>query len=114
METLKTICIMCPMGCGMTVTRDNGSFTVTGNTCKRGETYGIAEMTAPIRMVTSLIKYKNAVTSVKTSAPVPKEKINAVLAEIKKLNIQTTLSCGDVVIGDVAGTGVSVVVTGNL
>ncbi|MFI3128762.1 MAG: DUF1667 domain-containing protein [Bacillota bacterium] len=114
METLKTICIMCPMGCALTVAKNGETFAVTGNTCKRGETYGIAEMTAPIRMVTSLIKYKNAVTSVKTSAPIPKEKIGEVLSEIKTLNIQTPLSCGDVVIADVAKTGVSVVVTGNL
>lgn len=102
------------MGCAMTVTKNGETFTVTGNTCMRGKTYGIAEMTAPIRMVTSLIKYKNAVTSVKTSAPIPKEKIGAVLEEIKAINIQTTLSCGDVVIANVARTGVSVVVTGNL
>ncbi|MFI3167661.1 MAG: DUF1667 domain-containing protein [Bacillota bacterium] len=110
----KVTCIMCPMGCDLTVEKNGETFTVSGNTCGRGKTYGIAEVTAPIRMVTSLVKYKDAVTSVKTSAPIPKDKIAEVLKHIKTLNIQTTLECGDVVLKNVANTGADVVVTGNL
>ena len=48
------------MGCSLTVTQaDDGTITVTGNTCKRGETYGITEMTAPKRVVTSIVKVDN-------------------------------------------------------
>ena len=43
---MQVICINCPKGCEMTVTRGaDGSVNVTGHTCPRGKEYGIAEMT---------------------------------------------------------------------
>ena len=44
MKTMEMTCIRCPMGCRLTVTQDGDSFTVSGNTCRRGEEYGIQEM----------------------------------------------------------------------
>ena len=43
------ICVACPMGCGITVElADNGDIiSVTGNTCKRGQLYGVQEFTVP-------------------------------------------------------------------
>ncbi len=45
------ICIVCPMGCHLTV--DTETLEVTGNTCPRGEKYGKEELTAPKRVITS-------------------------------------------------------------
>ena len=46
-ETRVMNCIMCPMGCEMTVTIENGAVTnVTGNTCPRGAKYANDEVTA--------------------------------------------------------------------
>ena len=60
MKAREMICINCPMGCPLTVTQDDdGKITVTGNTCKRGEAYGITEMTAPKRVVTSIVRVDN-------------------------------------------------------
>lgn len=44
---MKTICIMCPMGCPLEIENNNGQIKVSGNTCKRGEIYGAQEFTAP-------------------------------------------------------------------
>ena len=45
METKVMNCIMCPMGCEMTVTLENGKFvSVTGNTCPRGAKYAETEV----------------------------------------------------------------------
>ena len=50
------ICINCPLGCHLTVDdSDKNNVKVTGNTCKRGETYGINEVLHPKRMVTSSV-----------------------------------------------------------
>lgn len=39
-ETRIMNCIMCPLGCEMTVTIEDGAVTsVTGNTCPRGPKY---------------------------------------------------------------------------
>lgn len=113
-ETLQTICIMCPMGCNIEIVKCGDEISVSGQTCKRGETYGKAEITAPVRMVTSLVKYKDSVTSVKTENPIPKEKISEVLKEIKAIHVKHDLCCGDIIIEDVAKTGVNIVVTGNI
>ena len=78
-------CIMCPVGCTLTAEKNGNQITISGNGCVRGERYGVSELTNPTRMVTSLVKTKNGICSVKTSAPVPKNKVFDVLKEIQKL-----------------------------
>lgn len=47
-ETRIMNCIMCPLGCEMTVTIEDGAVTsVTGNTCPRGPKYAQDEVVAP-------------------------------------------------------------------
>ena len=41
------VCISCPVGCRLTVWDDEGEVKVTGNTCKRGQLYGVQEFTVP-------------------------------------------------------------------
>ena len=64
------ICIGCPNGCLVTVDKNpDGSLSITGNTCKKGEEYARNEVTAPKRTVTSIVRVsggKNPVVSVKT------------------------------------------------
>ena len=50
MEIKEMTCIRCPMGCRLTVTKDGDQYTVTGNTCRRGEEYGIQDMSCPMRV----------------------------------------------------------------
>lgn len=42
-------CIVCPRGCTLRIEERDGRFTVTGNACKRGEQFAMAEMTCPTR-----------------------------------------------------------------
>ena len=51
----ELICIVCPRGCHLTVD-ENNDYAVSGNFCKRGEKYGKAEVTNPVRVVTSTVK----------------------------------------------------------
>ena len=49
-------CINCPVGCRLQVVLENGQVvSVSGNSCKRGETYAKQECTAPTRMVTAAV-----------------------------------------------------------
>lgn len=110
---MKITCIMCPMGCEVNIEKANGKYVVSGNNCKRGETYAISELEQPKRMVTAILKTKNCgVLSVKTSEPVPKEMIMHVMHEINSLKI-TDAKIGDVVIKNVLGTPADIVVTSN-
>ena len=53
------------------------------------------------------------VVPVKTSSPIPKEKIFECMTEINKVTLKAPVSIGDVVIEDVLGTGVNIVATNN-
>lgn len=108
---MKTTCIMCPVGCELSIEKIDGQIKVSGNMCVRGETYGKAEVTNPMRMVTALIKTKKGVLPVKTTNLVPKNKIDAVLKEIAKVNLPQA-QFGDVIIKNVCNLNVDVIVTG--
>ena len=117
-DTSKTlICIGCPVGCLITVIEENGELTVTGNTCAKGEAYARNEMTAPKRTVTSFIKVKQGtrpVVAVKTAEEIPKEKIRQCMEEIQRAFCTAPVSVGDVLIENVAQTGVAVVATADV
>ena len=62
METIKLICIGCPMGCPLEVERDGDTVTaVRGNTCPRGDAYARKEVTHPTRIVTSTVRVQGGV-----------------------------------------------------
>lgn len=113
---MKLICINCPKGCEMDVAVDGEQVTVSGNACPRGEAYARAEVTNPTRMVTGLVRVAGLrkPLSVKTKVAVPKAKIDAVLFALHQTTVQLPVKIGDVIIPDVAGTGVDVVATANM
>ena len=86
--------------------------SVEGNTCKRGDIYARKEVTNPTRIVTTTVRLKNGgVVSVKTKEDIPKEKIMDCVKEIKQLEVDTPVQIGQVILDNVAGTGVPVVAT---
>lgn len=108
------VCIACPVGCRLTVWDEGGEVKVAGNTCPRGKAYGVQEFTAPMRTVTSSASVKHgdqAMCSVKTDAPVPKDKVPDVLRAIRMIQIKAPVKVGECVLRDVAGTGANVVAT---
>ena len=115
MEERYLTCIGCPMGCQLTVTMENGEVrAVSGNTCKRGDIYARKEVTNPTRIVTSTIAITGgdkARISCKTASDIPKDRIFAVMKEINRAQVSAPKQRGDVLIEDVAGTGVSVIAT---
>ncbi len=112
MEKRELTCIMCPLGCQLTVTIDGDNITVTGNNCKRGEVFGKEEVTCPMRIVTSSVKTEKGVRACKTSKPVPKLMIFDVMKEIEKLRLKNA-KFGEVVIKNVLNTGADIVITAN-
>ena len=59
MKNYHKICISCPAGCHLDIAvDDNGQINIAGNTCPKGKTYGINEITNPKRVVTAVVKAK--------------------------------------------------------
>ncbi len=118
METRELTCIGCPMGCALTVELDGGEVvSVTGNTCKRGEDYAKKEVTNPTRIVTSSVVVTGgtlSAVSVKTQYDIPKDKIFDCVKALKEVVVKAPVHIGDVVLTDVAGTGVDVIATKNV
>lgn len=107
-------CIACPMGCHLTVEGEGNKWTVTGNSCKNGERYGIQEMTDPRRIVPSTVVIKGAMLHrlpVKTAQEIPKGKIFDCMDALAKVVVKAPVKMGDVVLKDVCGTGIDIVAT---
>ena len=115
MEKRELICIGCPMGCPLSVELDQGEVvSVRGNTCKRGEIYARKEVTNPTRIVTSTVVVeggKLAAVSVKTREDIPKEKLFECMKALKGVKVQAPVHMGDVIVKNVADTGVDVIAT---
>ena len=101
-------CIACPLGCSLIVTLEEKKvLSVVGNTCPRGKEYAINECTAPKRMVTTTIRCENGeLVSVKTSQPIPKEKVFEAMEIINSTVAKLPLSVGDVIIPNLFGSSV--------
>lgn len=113
-------CIVCPIGCGLTV--DEGpknaagvpALTIAGNTCPKGAEYAQEEIRAPKRVVTATCALEEGPhllrrLPVKTAVPCPQERIGELLADLYRLTLKPPIKAGDRVIPDWQGTGIPVV-----
>lgn len=115
MEKRELICIGCPMGCPLVVELEGSDIvSVKGHTCKRGEVYARKEVTNPTRIVTSTVKVEGGkvdMISVKTRDDIPKGKIFDCVKALKGVTVKAPVHIGDVIVANVAGTGVDIVAT---
>lgn len=106
------ICIACPRGCRLHVETVDNQLIVTGNKCPKGIDYGIKEVTSPTRIITSTVKVIDSVVKrlpVVTETEVPKGLMFDVMAEINTCVVRPPVYIGDVVIKDIAKTGVDLI-----
>lgn len=109
----ELICITCPKGCRLRA-EAGPPFTVTGNACPRGAEYARAELTHPVRTLTTTVRIEGGVhrrLPVRTSAPVPKERLFDVMDEAAKLCAHAPVKAGQRIAADIAGTGADLVAT---
>ena len=118
MEIKNLTCINCPVGCFLKVEMDGEDvIRVSGNTCRRGDIYARKEVTNPTRIVTTTVKVSNGISdtvSVKTKEDIPKAKIFACVQALKGIEVQAPAHIGDVILKNVAETGVDIVATRNV
>lgn len=111
-------CICCPLGCQLTVMLTQGPAGldvtgVVGYTCRRGKDYARQEATHPVRMITVAVPVEGRLSpvSAKTAQPIAKNSMQAALDEIRQLRVQPPVREGDVLLENVANTGISLVAT---
>lgn len=102
-------CIICPRGCTLTAEIENGQVAVTGHTCPKGAEYAVNEVLHPMRTVTATIRVSNrrdTMVSVKTAAPVPKDRMMDVMAVLRKTNLEAPISIGQILLSDIEGSAI--------
>ncbi len=107
----ELVCIICPRGCRLKIDDD---MNVSGNFCPRGAKYAIQELTDPKRTLTSTVKIDSKilrVCPVKSLYPLPKNKILEAMKFVNQIHLKAPIKMGEVVLNDLAGTGVPLVTT---
>ena len=108
-------CIVCPIGCKILVKTDGTQFEILdGNKCNKGIEYARNEALDPRRMLTTSILVENGnwpLVSVKSTQPVPKEKLFTVLQEIKKTTVQAPVRSGETILKNVSNTNIDIIAT---
>ena len=111
------LCIGCPLGCRLEVEQDDKSdeiVEVRGWSCKKGDRYGRQEHVDPRRMVTTTVRIEGAGLArlpVKTSDEVPKQMVGEVCRLLRDLKVDAPVSVGQIILGNIAGTGADIVAT---
>ena len=118
MKTVNLTCIGCPMGCSLTVDMEGAEvLSVKGNGCGVGDKYAHKELTNPTRIVTSTVRVKGGdlpVVCVKTASDIPKSRMLECVRALKSLEVEAPVTIGQVILPNVAGTGVAVIATRNI
>jgi CxxC motif-containing protein len=112
----EIVCIVCPNGCRIRCESVAGELQCTGQKCKRGVEYVKAELTRPMRSLTTSVKTvfpDSPVVSVRTSGEIEKAKLREVIDSLANVTVQRRIRVGDVVVPNVCGTGVNVICTSN-
>lgn len=111
----RLTCVLCPVGCELEVRGDRaGELVVSGNQCDKGVPFAVEEVLRPKRNLATSVPVRGTaarMVSVRLSAPVPREMIFPVLAEIRKLRPEAPVRRGQVLIANVLATGVDVIAT---
>lgn len=108
----EVICIVCPKGCHVKASYQNGEWSFEYNECQRGPEYVKKELTNPTRIITSTVVIEDAIDRrlpVYTSDGVPKGMIFDVMREINKVRVKAPIKMGDIIIDNILDTGVSLV-----
>ena len=104
---------MCPMGCEMTVTTEQGKFiSVAGNSCPRGAKYAETEITDPKRMLTTTVRIAGGVLPllpVVSADVLPKGKVAECAAYLRNIKVSAPVKAGDIIVADILGLGVDIV-----
>lgn len=121
MKEMNTIiCTVCPKGCRISVIKDESAakgYAVKGSFCRRGDQYAIEETVDPKRTLTTTVKIASTHLRrlpVRTSEPIPKDKVMACMELINKVSLQAPIKMGDVVIPNILNTGSDIIATRNM
>ena len=110
-------CIVCPIGCELTVKYDeneksNEKIEVSGNSCPRGAAYAKSEILHPERTLTGTVRTDSKVfplCPVKTDRPIPKEKMMEAAKALCDIRVSMPIHRGDILSENFDGLRVNLI-----
>lgn len=115
MEKREIVCIVCPIGCRLEIVEDEklkDGYKVSGAQCRRGNVYGIKEISNPTRLLTTTVRIKGAPLPrlpVRTDKEIPKDKIFACMDLINQVKLEAPVEMGEIIIKNILDMGVNIV-----
>ena len=109
-------CIVCPIGCRVSVETSNDKYVFSGNSCPQGEEFAERELNSPKRSLTTTVRTafpETPVIPVRTSIEIPKHLIPAVMKQLATVLIKDRISLGTSVVSNILDTGCDIIVTSN-
>ena len=111
------LCIGCPLGCDLKVTRTEDGWVVNGAQCERGTEYALQEHLDPRRvltMVVSVVGGTAPVVPARTTGPIPRAKLLEAARFTRQTTVGAPVNTSQVLVADIANTGVDLVATGSV
>lgn len=113
-EPKDIVCIVCPNGCRIHCEMTANGILYTGQKCKRGESYAAAELTHPMRSLTTSVKTvftEAPVVSVRTDGEVEKSMLQEISSALGQIIVTSRVRIGDVIAKNICDTGVNIICT---
>ncbi|MDP3448265.1 MAG: DUF1667 domain-containing protein [Eubacteriales bacterium] len=110
----EIVCIVCPNGCRIRCAQTPDGLQCSGQKCKRGVDYAAAELTHPMRSLTTSVKTAfpdSPVVSVRTDGEIEKAKLIDVAKALGQVIVEHRVKIGDIIAKDICGTGVNIICT---
>ena len=111
-ENKVMICISCPIGCQLNVeVVEKTAMKVEGYTCKKGKKYAEQEVSDPRRMLTTTVSISGGLWSripVRSASAVPKDLVMKICRDLHRIQLQSPVKMGTVVLENAGETGISI------
>lgn len=111
-DTTKILCITCPKGCTLEVSKQGDTIVEIKPGCKRGHEYARREMVDPRRMVATTVRVRggvHALLPVYTSEPFQKGKIRELMALLRHVEIDAPVRMDAVILANALDSGVDII-----
>ena len=107
------VCIECPLSCEIELIEEGGKILeISGDRCKKGKGYVVAEFTNPLRIMTTTVRIEDGilpVLPVRSEGFIPKVLMKKCVKELAKVKIKAPIKCEEVICTNILNTGINIV-----
>lgn len=110
----EMVCIVCPVGCALTVEQNGEKISVRGNACPKGAAFAREEVLDPKRTLTTTVRVaggKTPLTSVRSTSPVKKGEMRELVRQLNGITLTAPVAIGQVILAGAGENRAAIVAT---